>query len=116
MAVDVDELIKVIGPNVRKYREKAGLTQYELAERVSVSSAFISKVECGKKAMKLKTLYDIADALRVGMDALVYEGRSSLPIQNIQRMLEGKSLEFVSGVEDIVRICVENFGKEEDKK
>lgn len=38
-------LMETIGKNVRKYREKAHLTQAELAELVGVENAFISRVE-----------------------------------------------------------------------
>lgn len=112
--MDLHELVKVIGPNVRRYREKAGLTQNELAELVGVTPASISKVECGKKAVKLKTLYDIAEALHVGMNALVYMENRSRPIENIQRMLDGQSLKFLCGVEDMVRVCVDHYGKEDN--
>lgn len=38
-------LIETIGKNVKKYQEKAHLTQAELAEFVGVENAFISRVE-----------------------------------------------------------------------
>lgn len=114
--MELDELFKVIGPNVRRYREKTGLTQNQLAEHIGVTPSFISKVECGKKAVKLKTLYEIAAVLHVGMDALVYEAHDSAAMRNIQRMLDGKSAAFISGIEDIVRVCLDRFGKEDDEK
>ena len=38
------DILRVIGENTRMYRERAGLTQADLAERVGVGTAFISRV------------------------------------------------------------------------
>ena len=50
--MDKDELNVCIGRNVMKYRIKSGMTQAELAEKIGVSTAFLSRVECGQKSMK----------------------------------------------------------------
>jgi len=61
-SVDLNQRIGII---VRRYRENAGLTQRELAERVSVSQAFLSMVENGKRntRMNLNSLRVIATIL-----------------------------------------------------
>lgn len=41
-------LMETIGKNIKKYREKAHLTQSQLAELVGVENAFISRVERGQ--------------------------------------------------------------------
>ena len=41
-----------VGRNIAKYRNKACLTQAQLAEAVSVTPAFVSRVERGEKRMK----------------------------------------------------------------
>lgn len=106
-------LASIIGRNIRKYREKVGLTQAELAEAVGVGNAFISRVERGEKLMKLETLYMIASELEVSCDALLYIDAYSTHISNIQRMLADQSLEFITGVEDIIRVCVNSFGEKD---
>lgn len=55
--MDDATLAVVIGDNIRRYRERANLTQGQLAEQAGVGTAFISRVERGEKMMKLKTLY-----------------------------------------------------------
>ena len=100
-------------PKKMKYRERAKLTQGQLADQAGVGTAFISRVERGEKMMKLKTLYAIADALQVGFDALVYQEHHNVSSQNIIKMLSNKSPEFISGVEQLVRVCIDQFDKED---
>lgn len=102
-------LMETIGKNVRKYREKAHLTQAELAELVGVENAFISRVERGQKLMKLKTLLALADALHVSADLLLYQESRNAQIQTLTLMLEGQSPEFVDGIIELVRTCIENL-------
>ena len=66
--------------------------------------------------MKLETLYTIASALKVSCDALLYTEAHSIHINNIQRMLTDQSPEFISGVEDIIRACVNSFGEKDIKE
>ena len=111
--MDDATLAVVIGDNIRRYRERANLTQGQLAEQAGVGTAFISRVERGEKMMKLKILYAIADALQVGFDALVYQEHHNVSSQNIIKMLSNKSPEFISGVEQLVRVCIDQFDKED---
>ena len=64
-------LEEIIGTNIAKYREAAGLTQAALAEIIGISTAFVSRVERGQKKMKVETLYATAKALNVSVDALL---------------------------------------------
>ena len=58
--------------NIAYYRKKKGLTQEKLAELVGVSRTHISNIEATKmdKSLSLDVLFDISDALGVGVDAL----------------------------------------------
>lgn len=107
------DLAIVIGSNIRKYRDKAGLTQAQLAEKIGVSNTFISRVELGAKLMKLEKLYTTALALNVGCDALLFSENNSIHMSNIQRMLAGCSPEFLSGMEDVIRECVNHFSEQD---
>ena len=61
------ELNKVIGKNLTGLRKERGLSQSQLAEKISISTEFISRVERGASAASLKSLKKIADALEVKM-------------------------------------------------
>lgn len=65
-----DRLIDGDNP-IRVYRELRGMSAKELAERTSISAAFLSEIENGKKDGGLATLKKIAQVLRVTIDDLV---------------------------------------------
>lgn len=52
-----------IGENIRIRREKAGITQLELAEAACVTGAMISKIEGNIKPPSLPIAFLIADKL-----------------------------------------------------
>lgn len=54
---------KLLGKNIKKYREIKGLTQNELAEAVDLSREYVADVERGLKNISLRKLYLIADTL-----------------------------------------------------
>ncbi len=70
-----------ISRNIKKYRNQAGITQAELAEKVGVSHEFIRRNESkkGKKSFSVDTLWKISVALdispgllfEINMDELV---------------------------------------------
>lgn len=57
--------IKIIKYNVKKYREKCGLTQEQLSEIAGISSDYLSEIERGKKTPSIKRLFKIAEALGI---------------------------------------------------
>lgn len=56
-----DELMHLVGNNIRRYRLEQSLTQEQLAEKVGISTSFCANLERGKKSMSIKTLRDIAN-------------------------------------------------------
>ncbi len=62
---------KIIGKNIREMRSARGVTQAELAEKVSLSVQFISYIENGTKRPGLETLLRIATSLGTTMDVLL---------------------------------------------
>ncbi|MFQ9364896.1 MAG: helix-turn-helix domain-containing protein [Bilophila wadsworthia] len=62
---DEDKLAKTFMPAViRRYRDAAGLSQQELADRVGISKSYISSLELGYRAPSLNLLVKIAQTLR----------------------------------------------------
>ena len=104
------ELLGIIGENVKKYREKANLTQADLAEKVGIGTASVSRIERGEKRMKLETLRAVADALDISVGLLFYQENESELLLTLTKMLNGQSPEFIEGILDLTRTCLENFG------
>lgn len=53
------------------YREKAGLSQRELADRVGVSSGAIGQYETNRRTPRIETLRRLAEALHVSVAELI---------------------------------------------
>ena len=57
---DEDKLAKTFMPAViRRYRDAAGLSQQELADRVGISKSYISSLELGYRAPSLNLLVEV---------------------------------------------------------
>ncbi len=56
---------KILGNNIKKYREAKNLSQEALAEKLDLSKEYICRVERGQKYMSLRKLFELADVLDV---------------------------------------------------
>ena len=59
------DMRKLVGRNVRRVREKTGLTQEKLAEASGFSQQYISGLEQGRRNPTIVTLYELSQALGV---------------------------------------------------
>jgi len=66
-----DQLYSIMGKLIRTERERAKLTQDELAQRVGLTRTSISNIEGGRQKIQVHTLYAIAEALHVSADTLL---------------------------------------------
>ena len=55
----------ILKTNIKKYREKAGLTQEQLSEMAEISPDYLSEIERGKKIPSMKRFFKIAKALNI---------------------------------------------------
>ena len=62
-----------IGARIKSAREKAAMTQEDLAAALEMSPTHISVIERGVKAPKLETLVNIANVLKVSSDMLLQD-------------------------------------------
>ena len=62
-----DELYQVIGSNIKFYREKTGLTQIQLSEKLQISISYLSKLEAHgcNKSISISLLNHVANVLNV---------------------------------------------------
>ena len=56
---------EVVGKNIRKHREKRGISQEALADLAGVHRTYILKVEQGKTNISVINIFRIAEALKV---------------------------------------------------
>jgi len=60
-----------IGPAIRRWRRRRGLTQEALAARAGLSRPFVGRVETSRQVPSLPTLARLARALRVKVGELL---------------------------------------------
>lgn len=73
---DETELYKVIGANIKYYREQTGLTQVQLSEQLQISISYLSKIEASgcTKSLSISVLNHIANTLDVDIKEF-FQGR-----------------------------------------
>lgn len=61
------DLYRVIGTNIKHYREQAKLTQVQLAEQVQISISYLSKIEVAgcDKSLSISVLNQIANVIEI---------------------------------------------------
>jgi len=69
-----------VSEGLRKCRQKRGISQNYLAEKLGVSRIFINALETGKRQIPLDRLIQIANVLNCSIDELV--GRTGKEKQN----------------------------------
>lgn len=70
--------IQRIGENIRQYRQKLGITQRELAERIMVSFQAVSAWERGISVPDLENAVRIAELFGISVDALLAKSENPL--------------------------------------
>ena len=71
------DMRRLVGSNVRRIREKKGLTQEKFAELSGFSQQYISDLEQGRRNPTIITLYELATALGVSHMELVKPSRKT---------------------------------------
>ena len=66
-----DPVLQQVGPRLKSWRLKRGLTLDDLSELTAISASTISRLESGKRAPNLELVVPLARALRLELDDLV---------------------------------------------
>ena len=77
--MDMSLIAQEIGKKIRLYRKRSHRTIEELAAQIYKSKATVSKYERGEISIDVETLYDIAKALGVSVDDLLYREAQKAP-------------------------------------
>lgn len=60
-----------INENIKQERKKAGMTQKELAEKLSVYQKDVSRWETGERTPSIKNIYRICEVLDIPINTLL---------------------------------------------
>ena len=95
---------KVVGENIRFFRNTRGLSQEELAEKVCVSGSYVGYLERGQKSPSLELLERIARVLQVDPAELLASSDDKEPeLKRLIAFLSNKGpapLKFMNEVAD----------------
>ena len=105
------QVMRDVGGKLQHLRSKRGYTQEQIAERVGISTSFYANIERGNKGMSIFVLIELAEAFDVSVDYLLNVEKEGISIVNIQTMLKRTSPAFVSSMEQLIRVCKEEFGR-----
>lgn len=64
---------KIIGQAIKKYRKNKGFTQEQLADKVSISMSYLTKIEAPNcdQPFSLEVVFDIAEVLEIPAHTLL---------------------------------------------
>jgi len=83
MMLDVPEMCRVVGHNLKCAREEAGLTQKELALVCFVPRHTVTRLEQGKQEAKLSTLALFSLAMRIPLTSPLLDGLDRLLLDQV---------------------------------
>lgn len=95
-----------IGQRIRKIRKAHGLSQEALAEQVGISTTHMSHIETGNTKLSLPVLVNLAVALEVRTDDLLYDeslAERSNAMESIIQILDTCTTQQIRIIEDILR-------------
>lgn len=104
-----------IGQRIRKTRRARGLSQESLAELAGISVTHMSHIETGNTKLSLPVLVELAAALEVRTDELLFEqspAERSASVEEILRLLDGCTARQVSIIEELVRAAKSALDRE----
>jgi len=91
-----DHSLEQIGPRLKAWRKKRGLTLGELAEQTGISTSTISRLEAGKRAPNLELVVPLARALRLELDDLVPRSVPDPRVPRITKRVDSTTYEQLS--------------------
>ncbi len=66
------ELYSVIGTNIKRERERAGLTQERFSEMIGIGPKSLSAIERGTSGISLFTLFKMCETLSISSDRILF--------------------------------------------
>lgn len=70
------DISNFIGPAIRVFREQAGYSQEELADRAQLDRTYVSGIERSRRNPSVKSLQRLAAALDTSLDLLFIRARA----------------------------------------
>lgn len=103
------DLNVLVGANIKREREKAGYTQDQFSELLSMEPKSLSSVERGVVGVSLTTLLKICEILHISPNVLLLEQSQKNNTDSIVSQLERLSPEQFGIVSDVITDLLKAF-------
>lgn len=111
--MDVKKDINIeIGANIKREREKAGLTQDQLSEMIGLGSKSLSAIERGTVGISLTALRKVCNTLSISSDAILFPSVPENDISNLAKRLQRLTPEQYEIANSIMNKLLEAFSLE----
>lgn len=105
-----------VGINIKREREKAGLTQERFSEMVGLEVKSLSTVECGNVGISLTTLRKICKALSISSDAILFPNMQKNDTSDLTERLERLTPQQYEIAENMIRELLKAFALKDNEK
>ncbi|MGN0165887.1 MAG: helix-turn-helix domain-containing protein [Lachnospiraceae bacterium] len=103
---DLELYLDEIGQRITNRRKELGMTQEALAERVDLTTQFVSYAESGKRAMRPENLMKLSKALDVSVDYILTGETIDKDMLILSNKLKELTPEQFRGIEIIIDECI----------
>lgn len=107
--IDKNELYELIGSNIKREREKAGLTQEVLSEKIGLEIKTLSKIERGKVGISIMTLNQICEVLCISSSVILGRPSNDTDIRGLTEQLENLTPDQFALVQGTVKSMLRAF-------
>lgn len=90
-----NNLTILLGKNMRRYRERSGRTQKEVAQLLNIDGQYYGEAERGRKRLSLECLTELCAVYRIPLDCLIpvpgcgEEGDREQALAELEEVLDG---------------------------
>ena len=98
-----------VGSNIKRARERAGLTQEQLSELIGIGPKSLSAAERGAVGISLTTLQKLCDTLSVSSDTLLFGEGGQNDVKGLVSRLERLSPKQYEIARDVLLKLLEAF-------
>lgn len=94
----------IFGRNLKAYRERAGLSQNELAEKLGCNAKYISEIETGKSFASSELMEDVVSVLNIPISFLFRDFNDKTEGSKlIEEAIDAELNKLATVLKDIVR-------------
>ena len=101
--------VNTMAKNMRAARVDRGYTQEEVAEMAGISPVYYGQLELGNKSPSLETILNIADALHVSLDTLIYGATPESTWNDLLRILRRCDAKSLEKIKKVLYVMIDEF-------